>query len=310
MDGNIVLSVEHLHKTFGSRKVIDDISFEIRRGEIFGFLGPNGSGKTTTIKMILGLLDYDDGEVTICGYDRKREFESALSHISGIIENPDMYSYLTGYKNLEVFSRLRVKLDRADINRAIEIVGLDYRINEKVRTYSLGMKQRLGIAQAILHSPDILVLDEPTNGMDPAGIKELRDILKTLSHTYGMSVLVSSHIRSEMQLLCDTVCIINAGRTLSINSVEELTEEKEESRFRVKAMPSHKALAILQEKFPDRLNTVDGSDVFIISAGEDEISGVLSALIAGGAMVNEVTPIRRSLEDSYIEITGGGNKIV
>ena len=310
MNSDIVLSVKHLHKTFGTRKVIDDISFEIKRGEIFGFLGPNGSGKTTTIKMILGLLDYDDGTVTVCGYDRKKDFEKAMSHISGIIENPDMYSYLTGYKNLEVFSRLRGKLDRDDINRVIGVVGLDNRINDKVKTYSLGMKQRLGIAQAILHSPDILVLDEPTNGMDPAGIKELRDILKTLSHTYGMSVFVSSHILSEMQLLCDTVCIINAGKTLSINSVEELTEENEESRFRIKAAPEDKALALIQEKFADRLNTVEGSGVFIVSAGEEEISGILSALIAGGVRVHEVAPVRRSLEDSYIEITGGGNKIV
>jgi len=210
---NIALETRGLTKHFGKRKVVDNITLSVEAGEVFGFLGANGAGKTTTIKMILGLLSPDAGEIFINGIDVRRNFEEAMTHIGGIVENPDMYGYLSGLANLQLFARVR-GVDDAAVQETIRRVGMENRIKEKFKRYSLGMKQRLGLAQAIMHNPRVLILDEPTNGLDPAGIKELRDTLKHLAHEEGVAVLVSSHMLSEMQLMCDRVGIIANGKML------------------------------------------------------------------------------------------------
>ena len=199
---NTVLEIKNLTKTYGKRKIIDNISLEIKEGEIYGFLGPNGSGKTTTIKMILRLIEKDSGTIKVKGYDNKKEFEKAMEYIGAIVENPDMYNYMSGLDNLKLHARLR-NVDSKRIYEVLELVGLKDRAKEKVKKYSLGMKQRLGLALTLLHKPKVLILDEPTNGLDPAGIKQLRDILKEIAHKEGVAVFVSSHILSEMQQMCD-----------------------------------------------------------------------------------------------------------
>ena len=217
-----VLSIRHLSKSFGSRRILTDINLDVTPGEIFGFLGPNGSGKTTTIKLMLGLLHIDSGEIRICGHNVASDFETAMSCVGGIIENPEMYKYLSGRENLELYRRMYDGVPPERTDELLRLVRLEARAGDKISKYALGMRQRLGIAQALLNHPRLLVLDEPTNGLDPTGIKELRDILKELSHTENVSVFVSSHQLAELDLMCDRVGIIDRGvlmRTLSIAEV-------------------------------------------------------------------------------------------
>ena len=195
------LKISGLNKTLGKKHILHDIDLEAYKGEVFGFLGPNGAGKTTTIKIIVGLLSLDDGEIEVNGFDIKKNYEKALAGIGGIVENPEMYKHLTGKQNLRQYARMRSGVTEERIDEVVKLVGLSNRINEKVGKYSLGMRQRLGVAQSILHHPSVLILDEPTNGLDPAGIKELRDILKELAHKENICVIVSSHLMSEMELM-------------------------------------------------------------------------------------------------------------
>ncbi len=304
---NIVLKTEGLTKYFGRRRIINNISLQVRAGEIFGFLGPNGSGKTTTIKMILGLLSIDAGKVYIGGCDREKDFENALRQIGGIIENPDTYGYMSGYRNLEYYARLRGRLDRQRIDEVVRLVGLENRIHDKVKTYSLGMKQRLGLAQAIVHRPKVLVLDEPTNGLDPAGMRELRDTLKYLASTEGIAVFVSSHILSEMQLLCDRVCIISAGTVLRTCNVDQLLDEQAHG-YRFILRPADLAQSIVDSQLAGRLLARDG-ETFDLACEESEVPGLIACFMQSGAAVYGVQPALGSLEDSFMEITGGGNTI-
>ena len=244
---NTVLEIKDLKKSFGKRKVIDGISLEVKEGEIYGFLGPNGSGKTTTIKMILRLIEADSGEIKVNGYDTKKQFEKAMEYIGAIVENPDMYRYMTGRDNLKLHARIR-NVDSKRIDEVLELVELKERADEKVGKYSLGMKQRLGLALTLLHKPKVLILDEPTNGLDPAGIKKLRDILKEISHKEGVAVFVSSHILSEMQLMCDKVAVIDNGKIVKTEEIAKVEEEKTEVvELRVKEV--EKAVQILKEKY-------------------------------------------------------------
>lgn len=219
---NKVLEVNHVSKSFGKRKVLDDISLEIYEGDIIGLIGPNGAGKTTLIKTILNLYKYDCGDVKICGYDTKNNLEEALSKIGSIIEKPDMYDNLTGRKNLKVTELINNIHDDEYVDKMIEFVNLKDRIHDKVKKYSLGMKQRLAIANVLIKKPKLLILDEPTNGLDPKGIKELRQILKTISTEQNMSILISSHILSEVENICDRVVIIDQGKLVSNFGIEEV----------------------------------------------------------------------------------------
>ena len=219
---NKVLEVNNLSKSFGKRKVLNNIDFDIYEGDIVGLIGPNGAGKTTLIKTILSLYKYDTGSVKICGFDIKKNLEDALSKTGSIIENPDMYLNISGRKNIEIISLINNIKDKEYIKKIIKFVGLEDRINDKVKKYSLGMKQRLGIACALIKRPKLLILDEPTNGLDPGGIKELRKILKTISEKENMSILISSHILSEVENICDRIMIINSGKIVSEFGIEEV----------------------------------------------------------------------------------------
>ena len=217
-----VLEVANLSKSFGKRKVLDNINLTIYEGDIIGLIGPNGAGKTTLIKTILRLYYYDKGSVEICGYDTKKQLEQALSKVGAIIEKPDMYDQLTGRKNLKITELLNNIHDQEYVEEMIEFVGLKTRINDKVKKYSLGMKQRLAIANALIKKPKLLILDEPTNGLDPKGIRELRQMLKTISQEQNMSILISSHILSEVENICDRVVIIDQGRLVKEFGIEEV----------------------------------------------------------------------------------------
>jgi ABC-2 type transport system ATP-binding protein len=220
----VVLSAEGLAKRYGDREVVTDASFQLHAGEVFGFLGPNGAGKTTTIRMLVGLVRPTRGRVVIDGCDVQKDFEGAMRRVGCIVEMPDLYGFLTGRENLEHFARMIGDGAFSRIEELARLVKMDGRLDDLVRTYSLGMRQRIGIAQALLADPAVLILDEPTNGLDPAGIRNMRELIRHLARERGLAVFVSSHILAEVERTCDRVAIVHRGRTLASGLLTELTE--------------------------------------------------------------------------------------
>lgn len=217
-----ILKCENLCKSFGKRQILNNVSLEVNQGDILGFIGPNGAGKTTTIKLILGLQSIDSGAVKINGYDIQKEFEKAIEKVGTIVENPDLYMYLSGYDNLKLISNMYKNINKKRIDEVVKLVKLEQRINDKVSKYSLGMRQRLGIAQALLHKPNLLILDEPTNGLDPEGIKELRELIKDLAEKENMAIVISSHNLSELESFCNKVTIIKNGKIVETSTINEV----------------------------------------------------------------------------------------
>ena len=226
MEKNILL-VDNVSKIINKKSIVKDVSFSIDQGEVLGFLGPNGAGKSTTLRMIVGLSKPTSGKIEICGYSITKDYIKAMSNIGCIIEGPDLYSYMSGWDNLKMLASMNNGISEKNIKDIVELVGLKNRIKDKVNTYSLGMKQRLGLAQALINDPKLLILDEPTNGLDPSGINEFRHIVKTLAKEKNISVLVSSHLMSEIELMCDKVSIIKNGVILKNATVNELINTKE-----------------------------------------------------------------------------------
>ena len=229
----VTLSVNNLRKTIGRKEIIKGLNFELKKGEVFGFLGPNGAGKTTTIRMLTGLIKPTDGTISICGYDVRKEFTKAMQYLGCIVENPELYPFLSGWDNLVHFANMLPSVTEKQIKETVAFVGLMNGSMIKSKTYSLGMRQRLGIAQALLNRPKVLILDEPTNGLDPAGIREMREFIRNLAEKEGLSVLVSSHLLSEIQLLCDRVAIMLKGEIIQIDSVENLLTKQEKLVWKV-----------------------------------------------------------------------------
>lgn len=217
-----IIEIKNLYKSYGKRLILENLSLEANTGEVLGLLGPNGAGKTTLIKSIVGLISYDQGTITINGHDREKEFTKAMQNVSAIVENPEMYTYMSGMSNLMQYARMHGLKDKNKINHIVELVGLTSRINDKVKRYSLGMKQRLGIALALLNEPKIMILDEPTNGLDPAGIKQLRSILRNIAKQNDVCIIVSSHLMSEMELMCDKVAIVHNKTIQTVSSINDL----------------------------------------------------------------------------------------
>ena len=299
---NTVLELKNVSKSFGKRKIIDNISLKVNSGEIFGFLGPNGSGKTTTIKMILRLIDSDEGEIKVNGFDNRKQFEQAMECIGAIVENPDMYKYMSGIDNLKLHARIR-NIDEKRINEVLEMVGLKDRAKDKVGKYSLGMKQRLGLALTLLHNPKVLILDEPTNGLDPAGIKQLRDILKKISHEENVAVFVSSHILTEMQQMCDRVAVLDNGKIVKIEQITNSKEEKIETiELRIKAKT--KAIKILKEKF--EVDTKEEKDSLLVTIQTEKVPEVVRELAIEDVGIKAVIPREHNLEEIFFDATEGG----
>ena len=215
-----VLHLEAVGKKIGRRQILKDITLDVQAGEIFGLIGPNGAGKTTLIRMICGLMKHSEGEVRLMNHDIKTSFRTAIRELGAVIENPAFYLDLTGWQNLWLVANLYKGITRERILEVVELVGLEESIHDKVDTYSLGMKQRLGIAQAILHKPRLLILDEPTNGLDPSGIHDLREHLLRLAREEGTAIFLSTHLLSEVEMLCDRIAIMKDGRLLDIRQTD------------------------------------------------------------------------------------------
>jgi len=294
------LSVRNLTKTIGKRQIIKDISFELKSGEVFGFLGPNGAGKTTTIRMLVGLIKPTSGSIQICGYDVKKDFSKAMERLGCIVENPELYPYLTGWENLQFFARMLKGVDDKRIQEIVELVGLKERIHDKVKTYSLGMRQRLGIGQALLSRPKVLILDEPTNGLDPSGIREMRQFIRFLAKEEGLSVLVSSHLLSEIQLLCDRVSIILSGKIIHTETVHSLLTAQEKIFWRFTPMDA--GVEILRSVSPSV--KIDG-DTVITPFIEEEAGQWSRLLFEANVQVKEMNRQIPSLEHLFLELTGG-----
>jgi ABC-2 type transport system ATP-binding protein len=299
-----VLELQNVSKKIGKKKLIDNLSLKVNRGEVFGFLGPNGAGKTTTIRMIVGLMKISSGEIIIKGNSVKDNFETAMSHVGAIVENPEMYKFLSGYDNLKHYARMiNSDISKERITEVVELVGLNNRIKDKVKSYSLGMRQRLGLAQALLHNPSLLILDEPTNGLDPAGIRELRDHLRKLAEEKGISVLVSSHLLSEMELMCDRVAIIQNGKLVDIQPVGDLEESLALLSVSFKVDDTSKGKSVIAQLI-DREVTVKG-DTLVIEITQNDIPTVNKALVQANIGVFGITRHSQSLEDKFLQITGG-----
>ncbi len=299
---NTVLELKNVSKSFGKRKIIDNISLKVNSGEIFGFLGPNGSGKTTTIKMILRLIDSDEGEIKVNGFDNRKQFEQAMECIGAIVENPDMYKYMSGIDNLKLHARIR-NIDEKRINEVLEMVGLKDRAKDKVGKYSLGMKQRLGLALTLLHNPKVLILDEPTNGLDPAGIKQLRDILKKISHEENVAVFVSSHILTEMQQMCDRVAVLDNGKIVKIEQITNSKEEKIET-IELRIKDKTKAIKILKEKF--EVDAKEEKDSLLVTIQIEKVPEVVRELAIEDVGIKAVIPREHNLEEIFFDATEGG----
>jgi len=300
------LQIQNVTKTFGKKTAVDNVSFDIYPGEVFGFLGPNGAGKTTIIKMVMGFFRPDNGTIIINGFNRKTHYEAAMASIGGIVENPEMYNSLSARLNLQMYARLHEGVTKERIDEVLELVGLTDRADEPVKKYSLGMKQRIGLAQALLHRPKVLILDEPTNGLDPAGIHLLRDILTQCAHEEGVAVMVSSHLLSEIQVMCDRIGIINHGKLLQICSIDDFVNQAQSSTvYRIKTSDPAKAKEILSEKYNNRIFNVN-EDTLDIEIEEEQINECVRTLVASGSDILGVQKLESSLEEAFLEITGGG----
>jgi ABC-2 type transport system ATP-binding protein len=292
----VVLECKSLKKRINEKDVIKNISFNLYKGDILGFIGPNGAGKTTTIKLILGLYNIDSGSVKINNYDLKKDFVKAISGVGAIIENPDMYMYMSGYENLMISAKL-YNIKKSRVNEVIKLVGLEKRIKDKVSKYSLGMRQRLGIAQAILHQPKLLILDEPTNGLDPEGIKDLKKLLKHLS-TLGMGIIVSSHILSELESFCNKICIINNGQVINYLETKQIQKMLKTTNYLLELNN------INIDKYLNDYKIIDERHIKI-STDNQNLNKILKKLINNNIKIYEVKKEVLSLEDVFLQLVGG-----
>ncbi len=299
-----VLEVKNVRKRLGKRDIIKGIDFEVKEGEIFGFLGPNGAGKTTTIRMLVGLIAPNSGNIIINGHDISKERELALSAVGAVVENPELYTYLSGRENLMQIARVR-KIEKSYVEKIIELVGLKERINDKVRKYSLGMKQRLGLAASLITKPKLLILDEPTNGLDPTGIIEFRKIVKKVAKETNAAIFISSHILSEIQVMCHKVAFINNGVIQSIESIhgDVINNEFENIVLSVKNKEKCKDILATLE-FVSDINLKEG--LFKMHVKKGFVPKIVFELAKRDIEIEEIYKSHAELEDRYIELVEGG----
>jgi ABC-2 type transport system ATP-binding protein len=299
-----VLLLENVRKTIKGREIIKGIDFSIKEGEVLGFLGPNGAGKSTTLRMIVGLSKPTTGNIEICGYSITKNYVKAMNNVGCIIEGPDLYNYMSGIDNLEMLAAMNKNIKKGDITRAIKLVGMENRVKDKVSTYSLGMKQRLGLAQALLHSPKLLILDEPTNGLDPSGISEFRSIIKNLAKQENISVLISSHLISEVELMCDKVSIIKNGIILKNAIVEDLLNTQE--IFWV-LDNNKKGIELLKKLWGIDCKIVQDRMEAVIDLSK--LTEINESFLKEGLKLKFVDTKHKTLEDLFLNLTEG-NKII
>ncbi len=297
----LVLECNKVFKKIGHHVIVSDLSFSLNEGDILGFIGPNGAGKTTSIKLMLGLQSLSGGSVKILGYDIKKDFVKAIRQVGAIVENPDLYMYLTGYENLKIAS-VFYQVDKNRIDEVVRLVGLEDRIHDAVKNYSLGMRQRLGIAVAILHRPKLLILDEPMNGLDPEGIKDLKDILTTLARDYSMAIIISSHILSELESFCTRICIFSKGRVEKDASIAEIKRITEKERYCLEVSDTNLDSILTSYQVLD-------NEHIEVSTTRENIVNILKALLLNDIFVYEVKREVLSLEDVFLKVMEASHDI-
>ncbi|MEC0241879.1 ABC transporter ATP-binding protein [Paenibacillus dokdonensis] len=305
-----VLSLRGVSKKIGGKRIVDQLSFNVHEGEVVGLLGPNGAGKTTTIRMIAGLIQMTEGDVFVRGSSIRHEWKKAIRHVGAIIENPEFYPYMTGYDNLKQYQRMNDWISNDRINEVVRLVGLENAMKKKVKAYSLGMRQRLGIAQALLHEPSVLILDEPTNGLDPAGIREMRDYLKTIAREEGISILVSSHLLLEMEQLCSRVVVIQDGKLVTVRTIGENGGSGQDDKDLVRVMfrvghleEARKVFGNLEKA--EILKVEPEQNELILSLRYKDIPDMVTALGSAQIPIYQITELKESLEDEFLKWTGG-----
>ena len=300
----IVIETKQLSKQYGTQKSVAKLNIHVRQGRIYGLLGRNGAGKTTTMKMLLGLTPPTSGEVTIWGKPLSGNEKKLLPRIGSLIESPGFYPNLTGTENLRIFAALRGLKNQNAIQSALELVGLPYRDKKLFSQYSLGMKQRLAIALAVMHDPELLILDEPINGLDPIGIAEVRTFIRALCDERGKTILISSHILSEVALLADDIGIIDHGVLLEEESFTDL-EARSSKYVRFTVSDTNRAAEILRDVFHEtQFSTQDGHHLRMDSA-RVPVAKIVSAFVQHGLDVSEAATVEESLEDYFKRVTGG-----
>ena len=292
---NIILECKNLYKEINDKEILTNINLKLEEKDILGLIGPNGSGKTTTIKTILSLQKITKGEIFIDNHNIKTDYKNAISQVGAIIENPDLYTYLTGLENLLIPATI-YNINKERIEEVINLVGLSQRINDKVSKYSLGMKQRLGIAQAIIHKPKLLILDEPTNGLDPEGIKELRSLLLKLKEQENMTILISSHNLKELETICNKIAIIKQGKILSINDINILTKKNNNYIFELDTIKINNIL--------DNYKIIN-NNIIELSIEKDDIPKIVRKLTDNNIKIYMIKEKSLTLEEAYLLKTEG-----
>ena len=299
-----IIETAGLTKIYGSQKSVSDLNIHVRRGRIYGLLGRNGAGKTTTMKMLLGLTAPSSGELHIFGEDIRTAAKEILPRVGSLIESPGFYPNLTGTENLKIFAELRGVKRRSAIQNALDLVGLPYRDKKLYAQYSLGMKQRLAIALAVMHDPELLILDEPINGLDPIGIAEVRSFIRALCDERGKTILISSHILSEVALLADDIGIIDHGVLLEEESLSDL-EAKSERYIRFTISDTERAAEVLNGVFHENQFAVQDGHHLRLDSAKVPVAKIVSAFVQYGLEVSEAATVEESLEDYFKRVTGG-----
>jgi len=296
-----ILQTRQLGKRYGKRWAVKNLNLEVHRSDVFGFLGPNGAGKSTTIRMILSLIKPTEGTTEIFGHSLKSHRSEALRRVGGIVEKPDFYQYLSAYKNLEIVGALSGDVKRTRISEVLDLVGLSDRATDRVKTYSHGMKQRLGIAQALISDPELVILDEPTNGLDPQGMKEVRDLIVHLSHDQKKTIILSSHLLNEIEMVANRMAIIHNGELVVQGDVNTLLDEGEKYVI-LHAEPRQKVLSVLKRQKRILKNFSEREGKFEVTMDFSLIPELNKALVSAGVQVRALIP-RRSLEDLFLSMT-------
>ena len=301
MEGETIIKVEHLAKRFGTFEAVKDVSFSVNMGDVFGFLGPNGAGKSTTIRCLLSLITPDAGSIRLFGKSFKTDRSAILSNIGSIIEKPDFYKYLSAQKNLEIFARVSgANVSKKEIQEMLEFVGLGDRGKHKLGGFSHGMKQRLGIAQTLLHKPDLIILDEPTTGLDPQGIVEIRNLILRLKNEQNKTILLSSHQLSEIELIANRMVIINQGRSIVEGSVSDLLNTQE-LLVRIEVDNARAAAELVQKAYPETILKINSDIELELTFVKELVPALARLLISSNMNVHAIEPTRK-LEDYFMKI--------
>ena len=296
-----IIKVEHLAKNFGSFQAVKDVSFTVNKGDVFGFLGPNGAGKSTTIRCMLSLIKADKGQIQLFGKDLNKHRNEILSKVGSIIEKPDFYRYLSAEKNLAIFARISGKdVSKREIAEMLDFVGLNGRNRDKVGGFSHGMKQRLGIAQTLLHQPDLIVLDEPTTGLDPQGIVEIRNLILRLKSEQNKTVILSSHQLSEIELISNRMVIINKGQSIIEGDVKELLNAQE-MVVQLDVNDMEKAIQVLNVSFTGATHKIINDRMVEVNIEKQQVPSLNRILVQEGVEVHAMEP-KRKLEDFFMKI--------